>query len=157
VAAENFATEQARAAISDAEHLYNLVEGDLFNTKAELQGSINTVEKAIPTVANEVVTSATPSILAKAAAAVQAKLTPIQTEINDCLTPLCDTVTPQAPRIGRLGNLLKGLEDLGIEALLVALAAECLANPAAVARDVDAVTKDIGDPLMAAYRDLIGA
>lgn len=89
--------------------------------------------------------------------ALQAQTNRIQTETDDCLTPLCDTVTPQAPRLGRLGNLLGQLEALGIEALLVALAAECLTDPGAVATDVNTVVQDIGNPLMTGFRDLIGA
>ena len=89
--------------------------------------------------------------------ALQSQVSKIQTETDDCLTPLCDTVTPQAPRLGRLGNLLGELEALGIEALLIALAAECLTNPGAVASDVNTVVQDIGNPLMTGFRDLVGA
>lgn len=81
----------------------------------------------------------------------------ITTETAECLDPLCNTVTPNAKRLGHLGDLLKGLEDLGIEAILIALAAECLTDPGAVVNDISTVVHDVGDPVMTGFRDLIGA
>jgi hypothetical protein len=153
--------------LGQAEHLYNLAEGDIVNSLAEAKTYANQVGNVVlgdaehlynlaeGDITNQVAASI-PTAVARAVAAVQPQISKIQTAVDDCLEPLCDTVTPQAPRLGRLGNLLQGLESLGVEALLIALAAECLTDPAAVAHDVDAVVTDVGGPIMAGFRDLIG-
>lgn len=84
------------------------------------------------------------------------RLSKVEAETAECLDPLCDTVTPNAKRLGNVGNLFKALEDLGIEAAFIALAAECLTDPGAVVSDVDAAAHFAGDAAMAGFRDLIG-
>lgn len=88
--------------------------------------------------------------------ALQTQVSKIATETTECLDPLCDTVTPQAKRLGHLGNLFQGLEDLAIEALIVALAAECITDPQTVVSDLDTVITDVGGPIITGVRDLIG-
>jgi hypothetical protein len=85
------------------------------------------------------------------------RLSAVETETTECLDPLCDTVTPQAKRLGNLGKYLADLEALGIEALLLALAAECMTDPGAVVSDVSSVVNDVGGPMVSGIRDLIGA
>lgn len=89
--------------------------------------------------------------------ALQGQVSKIATETTECLDPLCATVTPNAKRLGHLGNLLKGLEDLAVEAIIMALAAECLTDPKAVVNDISTVVNGIGDGVMAGFRDLVGA
>ena len=88
---------------------------------------------------------------------LRSDLNAVKTDITECLDPLCDTVTPNAQRAGRNLNWLKNLESLGVEALMIALAAECLTNPGAVANDIHTVVTDVGDPIMTGFKDLIGA
>lgn len=154
------------------------LEGEIANVKTDVISEANTLfgeaEAAISGLADQVaaipadiagaIDNVVPGDIAKALAAAGVLAIPgllssvgaITTEITECLEPLCDTVTPQAPRLGRLGQLFAELEQLGIEALIVALAAECLTDPGAVAADLDAVVTDVGQPIMAGFRDLIG-
>lgn len=78
------------------------------------------------------------------------------TELTECLDPLCNTVTPNAKRLGHLGDLLKGLEDLAVEALLVALAVEAVRDPAGVAHEIVSTVEAVGDGIVTGVRDLIG-
>lgn len=78
------------------------------------------------------------------------------TELTECLDPLCNTVTPNAKRLGHLGDLLKGLEDLAVEALLVALAVEAVRDPAGVAHEIVGTVEAVGDGIVTGVRDLIG-
>lgn len=135
VAAETYADQVGNAVLSQAEHLYNLAEGDIVNSKA----------------------AAVTEAVAQAVATLSPAISKVQTAVDDCLEPLCDTVTPNAGRLGHLGNLFKDLEDLGIEALMIALAAEAIHNPAAVVADVKGTVQAVGDGVMAGFRDLVGA
>jgi hypothetical protein len=121
-----------------------------------LQANLNAVDNSIPGVALGVVAGAAPGIVAQAVAQVAPQLQKINTDLTECLDPLCNTVTPNASRLGHLGNLLKGLEALGLEALFVALAAEMLTHPAAVIEDFQSVMGAVGDPIMTGFRDLTG-
>lgn len=73
-------------------------------------------------------------------------------EADQCLTPLCDSVTPNAKQLGKLGNLLKGLEGLGIAALLAGLVTTAIADPTDSARaivDVAGWVPNFGTQLVA--------
>lgn len=89
--------------------------------------------------------------------ALQSEVGKIKTETTECLDPLCNTVTPNAKRLGHLGDLLKNLETLGVEAIIMALAAECLTHPQAVVEDVSSVVNAVGGPVLREFRDLLGA
>lgn len=67
---------------------------------------------------------------------VQPQLDAIKTETDQCLEPLCDTVTPNASQLGRLGNLLKLLEGLGLAGLLAALVGQAAVDPEGAANEV---------------------
>jgi hypothetical protein len=125
---------------------------DVNSLKATDAANLGTAERF----ATSAIAAATPGIIARAVAQISPELSAVKTEINDCLDPLCNTVTPQAPRAGRNLNWLKNLELLGVEALLVALAAECLTHPAAVADEVGSVMHAVGDGPLAAFRHLVG-
>lgn len=71
---------------------------------------------------------------------VEPAIARLATEVDECLTPLCDTVTPNAPQLGRIGNLLKGLESLALPALLMGLVAEAVADPQSAADQITAAT-----------------
>jgi hypothetical protein len=163
-----YADQVTAGVLSDAEHLYNLAEGDIVNSLAEAKAYADQVGNGVLSdaehlynlaegdIANARV-SAVAEAVAEAVAQVQPQLSKIQTQTDECLEPLCDTVTPQAPRLGRLGNLLQGLEDLAVEAVILALAAECMHNPGAVVSDVSSVVQDVGGGAVSGIRDLIGA
>jgi hypothetical protein len=88
--------------------------------------------------------------------ALQSQTAKIQTETDECLTPLCDTVTPQAPRLGRLGHIFQGLEDLALVAFLLALTEEALHHPQALADDTAAVYRDVLGPVVTGFKDVVG-
>ena len=144
-------------AINHANDLYNRVEGDLTNSVRSLTQADATNLQTAENFATSLVGGLGLGSLRSTVTALQGQVSKIQTETDECLTPLCDTVTPQAPRLGRLGNLFQELEALGFDALIVAMAAEALHDPAAVVSDVKTVVSDVGSPLMTAFRDLIGA
>lgn len=68
---------------------------------------------------------------------LQPQINKLATDVETCLDPLCDTVTPNAGQLGRLGGLLKGLEELGLVALLAAYIAEAVADPRAAATQTE--------------------
>lgn len=123
----------------------------------DLTNQLNGVTASIPGITLGEIGALTPGIIAQAAAQLAPELNAIKTEVTQCLDPLCDTVTPQAKRLGHLGNLLQGLELLAVEAIIVALAAECLTNPRAVVDDISTVVTSVGGGVMAGFRDLVGA
>jgi hypothetical protein len=137
-------------------HAYDLLQGQIGQVQANLQGNINNALATAEAYAQGLVGSGAPASLIAAVTALQSQVSNIATETAECLDPLCDTVTPQAKRLGNLGKWLSDLEGLGIEALLIALAAECLTDPGAVANDISTVTHEVGDVVITGFRDLIG-
>jgi hypothetical protein len=155
--AEAFAQGLADSVQSEAVRLFGQAEDAIGTIEQEIVALPGQIEGVIPGVVEGlvpgIIAGAIPGILAQ----VLPRVTTLETEVAECLEPLCDTVTPQAPRLGNLGKLFQELEDLGIEALIIALAAECLTDPGAVAHDITGVFNDVGAPIMAGFRDLIGA
>jgi hypothetical protein len=137
-------------------HVHDLLQAQIGQVQANLQGNINSNLATAEAFAQGLVGSGAPAGLIATVTALQSQVSKIATETAECLDPLCDTVTPQAKRLGNLGNLFQELESLGIEALLIALAAECLTDPAAVVNDISTVTHEVGDVVMTGFRDLIG-
>ena len=151
--AQSLATAAALDGIHEAENVYNLVEGDLANAQDVINAHIDQI-------LSEAETFATGAAAAAAAASVAGLLTRVATveaEADTCLKPLCDTITPNAPSLGRIGGFLTNLELLGIEAFIVALAAEAVTDPSGVAHDIETVVNDVGGPVLTGFRDLIGA
>jgi hypothetical protein len=165
--AEAFSHAENTIAIQNAEQLYNrsvtdnatlrnTLEGEIHNAVLNLEGLSARNLATAEAYAQGLVGSGAPASLIAAVTTLQSQVSKIATETAECLDPLCDTVTPQAKRLGNLGKWLSDLESLGIEALLIALAAECLTNPGAVAHDISTVTHDVGDVVMTGFRDLVG-
>jgi hypothetical protein len=150
--AEQLATQAAQDGIHEAETLYNTAVADITGVKDVLNTEIDQLTAHLDTVAGEIAGLATVGALAGVLTQVEA----LTTEADTCLKPLCDTITPNAPRLGNLGNLFRNMETLGIDAVLVALAAEAVTNPAAVVADVKTVVSDVGNPIVSATRGLIG-
>lgn len=149
--------DDLQTAFSHADDLYNRVEGDLTNSVRSLTQADATNLQTAENFATSLVGGLGIGSLLSTVTALQAQTNKIQTETDECLTPLCDTVTPNASRLGHLGDLFKDLEALAFDALIVALAAEALHDPAAVVNDVKTVVDDVGSPFMSAFRDLVGA
>jgi hypothetical protein len=150
--AQQLATQAAQDGITEAQALYNQAIGALDSADAVINSGIDELTGRLDTVAGEIAGLATVGALAGILTQVEA----ITTEVDTCLEPLCDTVTPNAARLGNLGNLFKNLEALGIDAVLIALATEAVTNPSAVVDDVKTVVSDVGGPIVTATRDLIG-
>jgi hypothetical protein len=102
------------------------------------------------------ITGATPGIIQKAIAAVAPQLDKVKTELNECVDPLCDTVTPQAKRLGNVGKIFQGLEDLALVAFLMALTEEAVSDPAAVVEDTVSVFNAVLKPVAGEFRDAVG-
>jgi hypothetical protein len=155
-AAIGYATQVGDDVRSEAVNLFGFaetgirtLEGQVLGIPAEITGAIEGVVPA--EIARALAAAGVASI-----PALLSRVATLEAEATRCLEPLCDTVTPQAPRLGNLGQFLQGLEDLAIEGIILALAAECLTNPSAVVTDVSTVVHDVGDVVMTGYRDLIG-
>lgn len=154
--AEALAQALADSVQSEAVRLFGTAEGDITIIQGQVQALPGEIAQTIPGIIDGIV----PGIIAGAIPGILAQVIPrvatLEAQADECLEPLCDTVTPNAGRLGNLGNLFKNLEDLGIEALFIALAAEAAHDPGAVARDVSAVVDDVGGGLLAGFRDLVG-
>lgn len=155
--AEAAAQAGADAVLSEAVTLFGQAEAGIAALGQDIAVLPGQIEGVIPGIVEGVVpgliAGAIPGILAQ----VLPRVTTLEAEATRCLEPLCDTVTPNAKQLGNLGNLFKNLELLGIEALIVALAAECLTDPGAVVHDISTVVNDVGGGAMAGFRDLVGA
>lgn len=149
-------TSDTNDAINHANDLYNRVEGDLTNSVRSLTQADATNLQAAENFATSLVGGLGIGSLRSTVTALQGQVSKIQTETDECLTPLCDTVTPQAPRLGRLGNLFQGLENLAVEAVILALAVEAVHDPAAVVADVTGTVNAVGGGVMSGLRDLVG-
>jgi hypothetical protein len=150
--AQQLAEQAAQDGISEAQTLYNQAIGALDSADAVINSGIDQLTGRLDTVAAEIAGLATVGALAGLLTQVEA----ITTEVDTCLEPLCDTITPNASKLGNLGNLFKNMEALGVDAVLIALAAEAVANPAAVVDDIKTVVSDVGNPMVTTARDLIG-
>jgi hypothetical protein len=171
-------TADQAANASALQSVANTLGNDISSVKSDVQSVANTVfgtvEPAITaiqdTVSNlsipnlgsieDVITSDINIALTVAGvAAIPGILSTVETlttEVAECVEPLCDTVTPNARSLGNLGKFLGELETLGFAALMVALAAEVLTDPQAVADDISSVVTDIGSGPLAAFRDVVG-
>ena len=135
---------------------FNGLTENLATVANNLQANMNQDLATAEQFATNSVTNASPGIIAAAVAQLAPRLAKIETETAECLDPLCDTVTPQAKRLGNLGKNFANLELLGIEALIIALAVECMTDPAGIAHDLETVIGDVGGVVLTGYRDLIG-
>jgi hypothetical protein len=150
--AQSLATAAALDGINQADNVYNDLVGQIGSVQDVLNGEIDKV-------LDDAETFATGAAAAAAALSVAGLLTRVGTleaEATECLEPLCDTVVPQAAQLGRLGQFLNNLETLAIDGFIIALAAEAVTDPAGVAADVVSVVNDVGGPVLAGFRDLIG-
>lgn len=165
-AAEAFTSSQVAAAIAAAQTAASDVQNWAVQQLAGVEGTITSLEAqvaAIPAELQGVIGQTIPGDIASALAAAGVASIPgllsqvaaLTTEADTCLQPLCDTVTPNAPKLGNLGKFLSGLEALGIEAAILALAAEAVTDPTAVVNDIDTVVKTVGQPLVTVARELV--
>lgn len=145
---------QANATARDLSGLHNWIDTNLLpqvgattalatQTADQLAQTTNTVEGQIGNEATarvaadqSIVNDVIPSAITGLATQVETELQPIRNELDTCVAPLCDTVTPNAKQLGKLGNLLKNLENLGIAAVLAALVGEAVADPDAASAQV---------------------
>ena len=166
--AEAFSHAEATTVLERAGTLFNQAEAHTNAVETQLEQRIQNATVGLEDLAARDLTtaesfatgaiaSATPTIIAKAVEQLAPRLSKLETETAECLDPLCDTVTPQAKRLGQQAKNWQNLEELGLAALLIALAAECLTDPGAVASDVHTVVNDAGEPILTGFRDLIGA
>jgi hypothetical protein len=146
----------ADAVLSEANTLFGQAEAAIAGVAAEVVALPGVIEGVIPGVVDQVV----PGLIAGAIPGILAQVLPrvaaLEAEAAECLEPLCDTVTPNARSLGNLGKFLQDLETLGFAALIVALAAESITHPQAVADDISSVVSDIGGGPLRAFRDVIG-
>jgi hypothetical protein len=150
--AQSLATAAALDGINQADNVYNDLVGQLGAVQDVINGEIDKV-------LGDAETFATGAAAAAAALSVAGLLTRVGTleaEATECLEPLCDTVVPQAGQLGRLGQFLNNLQTLAIDGFIIALAAEAVTDPAGVAADAVGVVNDVGGPILAGFRDLIG-
>lgn len=150
--AQSLATAAALDGIHEAENVYNLVEGDLANAQDVINAHIDQILSEAETFA----TGAAAAAAAASIAGLLSRVGALEADATECLEPLCETVTPNAGSLGRIGQFLTNLETLGIDAFIIALAAEAVTDPQAVVTDVVAVVNDVGGPVMTGFRDLIG-
>ena len=154
--AEALAQALADQVQSEAVTLFGQAEGAIGVIQGQVQALPGQIEGTIPGIVDGIV----PGIIAGAIPGILAQVIPrvaaLEAQADECLEPLCDTVTPNAGRLGNLGNLFKGLEDLAVEAVILALAAEAVHNPAAVAHDVETVVSDVGGGALRGFRGLVG-
>lgn len=154
--AEGVAQALSDQVLGEAQSLFGEAEHDIIIIQGQIQALPGQIEGTIPGIVQGVVpgivAGLVPGILSQVIPRVQA----LEGEVTECLEPLCDTVTPRAPQLGNLGKLFQELEDLGIEAFFIALAAEAVHDPKAVADDITTVVQDIGGGFMTGFRDLIG-
>lgn len=176
--AEADATSLYNSSIAHADDLYNQaiatvqsvglqilgdVDADIAKVDAQiasvqdvLNSEIDQVLSQSETFAQDLVAGLGVGALAAELTSVLPRVATLEAEAAECLEPLCDTVVPNAKGLGSLGNFLNNLELLGIDAFIIALAAEAVTDPAAVVADVTAVVNDVGGPILAGFRDLIG-
>lgn len=132
------------------------VQGEITGLQGVVQGIpaeiVGTIDQLVPGLITGALTGAGVAAIPGLIAQVQA----LEAEATTCLEPLCDTVTPNAKQLGNLGNLLKGIENLAIDAFFIALAAEAVVDPGTVIHDLEDVIDPIGGAVLAGYRDLIG-
>lgn len=100
----------------------------------------------IPQVLTEPVPLSIPGILSLVVPALGA----VTTEVESCLVPNCDA-------LNQWGNILRGLTDAAMWALLLALLSEVVSDPGAAAADISAVVGGLVDPIATGLLDLIGA
>lgn len=112
------------------------LQGQIDNVSTVLEGGIVNETSRATAAENGIVNQSIPAAMLATLTQVEAKLAPIRTEVQTCLDPMCDTVAPRAKQLGNLGRLLKGLEDLGIAAVLAGLVAFAIAEPESAATDV---------------------
>lgn len=139
-------------AVGVAEGLYNDAVAYTNTVSAELFQDITGVQGEAQDLYNQAITVAPALALAQVLPRVEA----LEAEATECVEPLCDTVVPNASQLGKIGQFLNNLEQLGIDAFIVALAAEAVTDPQAVVADVTGVIQDVGGPILTGFRDLIG-
>lgn len=133
-----------------------ILEQEIANQGTSLQGQIAAGVNAAEGYATGLVSGLGIGNIVQTLTGLSGQVAKIATETAECLDPLCDTVTPNAQRAGRNLNWLKNLEALGVEALMLAIAAEAVADPAAVAHDFEDVLQPAGSALFTGFRDLVG-
>lgn len=126
------------------------------NADNVLHGQIVNGVQAAEGFATATATAAATSATAKLQAQIQPQLAKINTAIDTCLDPLCDTVTPNAKRLGNLGNLLSQFTDTAFYGLLLAFLAEAVADPHLAAAEIDGTIAPIAGAAAAGLRDLLG-
>lgn len=140
---------EANRLFGEAEAGVRALQGEVAGIPAEILGTIDQVVPGdIARALAAAGVAALPGLLSRTAT--------LEAEATRCLEPLCDTITPNAGRLGNLGNLFHNLELLGVEAAILALGAECLTHPAAVVEDVSSVVNAVGGPVVSGVRDLLG-
>jgi hypothetical protein len=146
-------------AITHADQLHVIAEDDIRageNQAAVALKATSTADRTFTTTVGNAAIATSLKGAASLVAQLQAKLSPaisaLQTETDQCLKPLCDTVTPNAKQLGKLGSELTSLEVVGWLAILAALVAEAVHDPAAAAHGID----EAGGWVAGTVGDLVG-
>ena len=120
-------------------------------TIADAQALRSAAVTAFPDIAQRM--PAIPSVVSETLAGVMAMVGAITVPAVEtalrCSLPLCS-------RLGGLGNFFDDLRGIGDDALLLALILLMLRDPGAVAHDAETVMRDIGAPVLDAFRALAG-
>lgn len=138
-AAVSSAVNAQHSAETFAQNRFDTAEADISTVWQDAYSTALAVKNDAEVYTDDAVSRASTSILAQAATQLETKLAPIATEIETCLDPMCDTVAPNAQQLGRLGSLLKGLEDFGLTAALLAFITEAVVDPVAAASQAEDV------------------
>lgn len=136
-AAVGSALNAQHSAEAYAKSLHDIAESDISTVWTDAYQTALNVEHNAYTYTDQAVSGLSSSIETKLATQVEPELAKVSTAVDTCLEPLCDTVTPNAKNLGKLGNLLKGLEAVGIAALISGLVAAAVADPQAAADAID--------------------
>lgn len=136
-AAVGSALNAQHSAEAYAKSLHDIAESDISTVWTDAYQTALNVEHNANVYAESLVNGLDAKIGTQLATQVEPELAKVSTAVDTCLEPLCDTVTPNAKNLGKLGNLLKGLEAVGIAALISGLVAAAVADPQAAADAID--------------------
>lgn len=138
-AAVSSALNAQHSAEAYAQTRFDTAESDISTVWTDAYNTAKAVEHNALAYTDQAVAGLSSSIETQLATQVAPELARVGQEVDTCLAPLCDSVTPNAKQLGKLGNVLKGLESLGIAALISGLVAAAVADPQAAATAIEDV------------------
>jgi hypothetical protein len=142
--------------LSEANRLFGQAETGIRTLQGEVAGIPAEITGAIDQIVPGDIAAALAAAGVAAIPGLLSRVGTLTAEVDGCLKPMCGPGNAWAQKLGHLGSLMQGLEELGLEALFVALAAECFTHPDTVVEDFGSVIHAVGDPMMTALRDVIG-